>query len=57
MSCIFSIVHQIVLRKYLLHDIDKIYCYCVILRGYRGQDGGQKGQNVPFSRKNEYYEL
>ena len=23
----------------------------------RGQNGGQKGQNVPFSRKNEYYEL
>ena len=23
----------------------------------RGQNGGQKSQNVPFSRKNEYYEL
>ena len=22
-----------------------------------GQNGGQKGQNVPISRKNEYYEL
>ena len=23
----------------------------------RGQNGGQKGQNMPFSRRNEYYEL
>ena len=23
----------------------------------RGQNGGQKGQNVPFSRKNEYHDL
>ena len=23
----------------------------------RGQNGGQKGQNVPFSRKDEYFEL
>ena len=22
-----------------------------------GQNGGQKGQNVPISRKNEYYKL
>ena len=26
-------------------------------RAYLGQNGGQKGQNVPFSRRNEYYEL
>ena len=26
-------------------------------RAYLGQNGGQKGQNMPFSRRNEYYEL
>ena len=26
-------------------------------RSIRGQNGGQKGQSIPFSRKNEYFEL
>ena len=37
--------------------VTQIWYKASLMDQFRGQDGGQKGQNVLISRKNEYYEL
>ena len=37
--------------------MNKIKLLWTDLGHFRGQNGGQKGQNVPFSRKSEYFDL
>ena len=40
-----------------MHKCNINYCYWLNIGISRGQNGGQRGQNVSISSKNEYYEL
>ena len=57
LSLKLAIIHWIGVRSYTLNKSCKKLGYWHNLRVYRGENGGRKGQNVPFSTKNEYFDL
>ena len=57
MGCKFAYIHEITLGNQMLHECNKSNTKWPNLDVFRSQNGGQKGQSVPISRKNQYYGL